>query len=1362
MSETNLNITITAQDLASRSIVQLETSVAALSRALVQLETYARNGNDAVIASIQKELSLYRERIGLINQTIEAKHREAEAPPDTGKVLQEGYRDDAYARLRASQEAFTAATIEANQALERQAIVLRELHGQQFRGAIESQLGIRNVPLSARGSAQAFSPLNLTPAERALGMTAASVAVSSAAERPGVGVAAEAGKAAAVAAQAGVEEELALAAGVDAATAALMRQEIAAVAAGAAIKAAVAAGAGEREAMQIGVAAAQTSLRQQARPAATDITQARQEATYQNRDIDYAARGQRLNAEFENRDADLVYRRQRAVAEYTNQDMDRVYQQQRASALYENRDRDLAATQIRQQAEYENRDRDLAAIKARQEAEYLNRDGDLVYRRQRTEAEDENRSRDLAYDNMRRQAEYENTQRDAAARTFAQSGRGIVQAYSPEQAASRAIASAVTTGAAPEQAIQAGRTAAAVAVERQAAALKAVEIAETAAAAAGANESEIAVAGSRAATNSLREQEQAAIRLANVNRTLRTTSGIPTAAGIISQASPASAAARVAGATILAGGTESAAAVAGANAAAEALHMQERAALAATAAERAAGAAGASEGEIAAAGARAATLALREQAAAAVGARIAGHSGAGIDIPRTVVTLGDEFARGQRGAMMGTFGRVAKDAGLGVTALSTSVVGLVAVMGTLAIGREAENLGKWATELRASASAAGMTVQAYSGLQAALTSMGLEGEEADATLRHMSETLSQALADPASKAAAAFHNLGISQEMIDKNGADTSGMLHLLADAFTQTADGANKSANMAELLGWGFERLIPLLQEGGAGVDAIAAKQKELGRTIDEDGAKKLEELGAKVREVGEAIHSGAIPAFVAWAPVIETVADGAKILIGVLEEALTLIGKVVSAAAGLPHPKEIGGLTGIVGAANTAAGYIPGTEFTQGAVSAYGQPLGTAGVTSGRGNIPAASATMIDTAAKALGISQTVADLGTKIAQGESGGKQYTASGSVLLGEKTQEGKQAVGLMQVEPDQPGGTTRTLEGTTYDLKDPIQNVKAGLIYLNEQFHTFGGDLTETALAYHSGPNNVQAGTIGPKARAYIAGMGDQTATATATLPLAASPEGGPTGRREVPPLTQPITAREALGDRMSEDSVKAGRAALAGGGDPKAIRIAETQAEIQDIQAVLQADTAAQAAGVSTNRLTANQRAEIDRDLWEKQKTLLNETASGSASADKQATQDFISQKKLEIAEAQGDSAKITAIYDDMLSQLGTKYKASAALIASIEKEKVNEITRARLQEVQTGVQLTTGEDRTTRILGQSQEIATGTSVLRGQHTIGGAAVPEGEPTAVLAGQSAEIGATGPSGCCVVDAGYVNGRAGL
>lgn len=848
MSETNLNITITAQDLASRSIVQLETSVAALSRALVQLETYARNGNDAVIASIQKELSLYRERIGLINQTIEAKHREAEAPPNTGKVLQEGYRDDAYARLRASQEAFTAATIEANQALERQAIVLRELHGQQFRGAIESQLGIRNVPLSARGSAQAFSPLNLTPAERALGMTAASVAVSSAAERPGVGVAAEAGKAAAVAAQAGVEEELALAAGVDAATAALMRQEIAAVAAGAAIKAAVAAGAGEREAMQIGVAAAQTSLRQQARPAATDITQARQEA------------------------------------------------------------------------------------------------------------------------------EYENTQRDAATRTFAQSGRGIVQAYSPEQAASRAIASAVTTGAAPEQAIQAGRTAAAVAVERQAAALKAVEIAETAAAAAGANESEIAVAGSRAATNSLREQEQAAIRLANVNRTLRTISGIPTAAGIISQASPASAAARAAGAKILAGGTESAAAVAGANAAAEALHMQERAALAATAAERAAGAAGASEGEIAAAGARAATLALREQAAAAVGARIARHSGAGIDVPRTVVTLGDEFARGQRGAMMGTFGRVAKDAGLGVTALSTSVVGLVAVMGTLAIGREAENLGKWATELRASASAAGMTVQAYSGLQAALTSMGLKGEEADATLRHMSETLSQALADPASKAAEAFHNLGISQEMIDKNGADTSGMLHLLADAFTQTADGANKSANMAELLGRGLERLIPLLQGGSAGLDAFIAKQVELARTIDEDGAKKLEELRAKVREVGEAIHSGAIPAFIAWAPVIETVADGAKTLIGVLEEALTLIGKVVSAAAGLPHPKEIGGLTGIVGAANTAAGYIPGTEFTQGAVSAYGQPLGTAGVTSGRGNIPAASATMIDTAAKALGISQTL----------------------------------------------------------------------------------------------------------------------------------------------------------------------------------------------------------------------------------------------------------------------------------------------------------------------------------------------------------------------------------------------------
>ena len=238
---------------------------------------------------------------------------------------------------------------------------------------------------------------------------------------------------------------------------------------------------------------------------------------------------------------------------------------------------------------------------------------------------------------------------------------------------------------------------------------------------------------------------------------------------------------------------------------------------------------------------------------------------------RHIVGLFDSLARGQRGQAISSIGAAARDAGLGVGALSVSIGGLVAVMGGAAIIRGAESMGKWASETRAAASAAGMSIANYSALQGALVLTGEKAGEADTTLRRLAVNLSTALADPASLAAQAFHNLGISQEDLVKTGGDVSRVVDLLSGAFSRTADGANKSANFNELAGRSFEKLFQLVQSGSMTLDEAKNRARALGLTLTDETAAGLEKTGQKADELSASIKGKAIEAFVALGPAIQ-----------------------------------------------------------------------------------------------------------------------------------------------------------------------------------------------------------------------------------------------------------------------------------------------------------------------------------------------------------------------------------------------------------------------------------------------------------------------------------------------------------
>ena len=289
-----------------------------------------------------------------------------------------------------------------------------------------------------------------------------------------------------------------------------------------------------------------------------------------------------------------------------------------------------------------------------------------------------------------------------------------------------------------------------------------------------------------------------------------------------------------------------------------------------------------------------------ETAGKAIGARMGRGITGGVNTEaRHAVALFDELARGNRGAMMSTLGAAARDAGLGIGALASSMGALIVVMAGVRILEKAEQLGKWATQSRAAASATGMSLEQYTALSASLKSMGLSAAEADASFRRVGQTLSQAIADPASKAAEAFHNMGITQEQLAATGGNVHSALMLLADAYARTADGANKTANMNEIAGRGFEKLIPLIQDGSDKVRTLEAEMKRLGLTLDESGAKKLEAAGDAVRHLGESIEGQGIKSMVAWSPVIIEVAHSLEELAVAAGKVIELMGRVQSVMA-------------------------------------------------------------------------------------------------------------------------------------------------------------------------------------------------------------------------------------------------------------------------------------------------------------------------------------------------------------------------------------------------------------------------------------------------------------------------------
>src|ERR1041385_7749495 len=170
----------------------------------------------------------------------------------------------------------------------------------------------------------------------------------------------------------------------------------------------------------------------------------------------------------------------------------------------------------------------------------------------------------------------------------------------------------------------------------------------------------------------------------------------------------------------------------------------------------------------------------------------------------------------------------------------------------------------------------------------------------------------------------------------------------------------------------------------------------------------------------------------------------------------------------------------------------------------------------------VPRDPADVVHSIASRAGLSPDLADDYLRTTQVESGHNVNVQNSS----------KGAIGFGQVMPDVKGGTVRTIGGRRYDLRDPDQNIEAGLRYFAEG----GSDPVARRLYYFGGPRakqqyqrtgripNISDGNM--TAAQYVQATGGRKQQPTSDLDSYLDPQ--PSSEQAALPSTQPKRTRQS------------------------------------------------------------------------------------------------------------------------------------------------------------------------------------------------------------------------------------------
>lgn len=276
------------------------------------------------------------------------------------------------------------------------------------------------------------------------------------------------------------------------------------------------------------------------------------------------------------------------------------------------------------------------------------------------------------------------------------------------------------------------------------------------------------------------------------------------------------------------------------------------------------------------------------------------------------------------GAKLKAFGGFVRGVGLRIFALGTAAIAplLAATRVFSALG---DDVAKMAKRI-------GISVESLSELRFAADRSGASVEEFENGIRKMQRTITDA-SEGSKMAADSLAMVGLTVEQLA--GLSPDEQFAAIADGLSEIEDPTTRAAAAMEIFGRSGTKLIPLMEDGAAGINALRREARELGLTMSSEDAAAAEvfadqmgDLWSQIKmaafQVGAALAPVLVDLVTAIKPVLKSVIDWIKenrplivsiagIAVGVVATgaALFVAGSAISLVGGL-----IGGLVTVVGA--------------------------------------------------------------------------------------------------------------------------------------------------------------------------------------------------------------------------------------------------------------------------------------------------------------------------------------------------------------------------------------------------------------------------------------------------------------
>src|SRR5690606_10915005 len=175
---------------------------------------------------------------------------------------------------------------------------------------------------------------------------------------------------------------------------------------------------------------------------------------------------------------------------------------------------------------------------------------------------------------------------------------------------------------------------------------------------------------------------------------------------------------------------------------------------------------------------------------------------------------------------------------------------------------------KLGSQLQDMSAKTGVSAEILGELKYAAEQSGASLDDVERAIFRMNRTIADA-ADGTQSAVDALAKLGLTAH--DLIGKSADKQMQMIADSLAAIEDPTLRSAAAMEVFGRGATALLPLLNEGAAGMQALQDRARELGIVLSGEDVAAAEALGDSFDDLWLSIHAVAVQTGAALAPALD-----------------------------------------------------------------------------------------------------------------------------------------------------------------------------------------------------------------------------------------------------------------------------------------------------------------------------------------------------------------------------------------------------------------------------------------------------------------------------------------------------------